>query len=174
MLVWAEGFEPPTDFSQNGMDANSQGRFPPQPEPVRIDRFIEKRFMVSPAYGDLPDGVLGMAKFTDVGVAELIVAKFLEDEPFERRRRTTLAHEAGHGLLHAYLFVLDHNEEPLFCDNSELKKPKFMCRENCGQWWEFQANKAMAALLMPRILEAARSIAFRSCTLTGFGASLYH
>jgi len=133
-------------------ELSRMGLFPSQPEPIRIDRFIEKRFKVSPTYQDLPEGVLGITKFTDVGVAEVIVAKFLEDEEDEHRIRTTLAHEAGHGLLHSYLFVLDYNEEPLFGDNSEAKKPKVLCRENSGQWWEFQANKAMGALLMPRSL----------------------
>ena len=36
---------------------------PSSPEPIRIDRFIEKRFSVSPQYEDLPDGVLGFTRF---------------------------------------------------------------------------------------------------------------
>jgi len=30
--------------------------YPSTPEPVRIERFIEKRFGVHPEYGELPDG----------------------------------------------------------------------------------------------------------------------
>jgi hypothetical protein len=136
---------------------------PSQPTAIRIERFIEKRFKVTPSYEDLPAGVLGMTKFTKKGVAEIIIAKFLEDEgsqTAERRIRTTLAHEAGHGLLHAYLFALESDEEPLFGDRNEPNKPKVMCRENSGQWWEFQANKAMGALLMPRKLTVEAATPF--------------
>jgi len=138
---------------------------PKQPEPIRIDRFIEKRFAVTPSYEDLTDGVLGMTKFGSRGVQEIIVAKHLEDEgsvAAERRIRSTLAHEAGHGLLHAHLFVLGQATQPLFGDHSDPNAPKVLCRDvpiggistsrYDGQWWEFQANRAIGALLMPKPL----------------------
>ena len=102
---------------------------PSKPAPIRIERFIEKRFKVSPSYEDLPDGVLGLTKFTDKGVREIVVSRALEEEGSEvaeRRIRTTLGHETGHGLLHSHLFVLALNEQPMFGDFSDPKKPKVL------------------------------------------------
>jgi hypothetical protein len=76
---------------------------PNNPEPIRIDRFIEKKFGISAEYEDLGDGILGMTQFGSKGVARIIVARSLDEEGTEvaaRQIRTTLAHEAGHGLLH--------------------------------------------------------------------------
>jgi len=50
------------------------GLYPSHPEPVRIERFIEKRFKVSPTYAELPDGVLGFTKFDTNGVREVVIA----------------------------------------------------------------------------------------------------
>jgi hypothetical protein len=44
------------------------GLLPSSPDPIRIDRFIEKRFNVSPQYEDLPPGVLGFTRFGKNGV----------------------------------------------------------------------------------------------------------
>jgi len=60
------------------------------------------------------------------------VAKHLEDEgtlAAERRIRSTLAHEAGHGLLHAHLFVLGKATQPLFGDSFRPNAPKVLCRD---------------------------------------------
>jgi hypothetical protein len=57
------------------------------------------------------------------------------------------------------------DEQPLFGDFSDPKKPKILCRDERsggsayrGQWWEYQANKAMGSLLMPEelVIEAAK------------------
>jgi len=136
------------------------GLCPAAPGPVRIERFIEKRFGVTPTYEDLGEGVLGLTRFNGQGVAEIVVAEALDSEGStvsERRIRTTLAHEAGHALFHTYLFVLAPRE-PLFGDASEPNKPKVLCREGAdgatpnryrGQWWEYQANCAIGGLLLP-------------------------
>jgi hypothetical protein len=142
------------------------GMLPAQPEPIRIDRFIEKRFGVSPSYEGLGDGILGFTKFGPKGVREVVVARALEDEgtqSAERRIRSTLAHEAGHGLFHAHLFVLEQNTRPLFGDYSDPAGPKVLCRDipigggesssrYDGKWWEFQANRAIGSLLIPKPL----------------------
>lgn len=84
-----------------------------------------------------------------------------EGEVAERRIRTTLAHEAGHGLLHAYLFALD--DKPLYLFDSDSHSDyQILCRDVQGEdrksraydgrWWEFQANRAIAGLLCPRTL----------------------
>src|ERR1035437_378680 len=85
------------------------GLLPANPEPIRIDRFIEKRFGVVPSYEDLPEGVLGLTRFGKNGVQEVVVANALDGDSSAtaaRRVRTTLAHEGGHCLLHTHLFVL--------------------------------------------------------------------
>jgi len=139
---------------------------PASPAPVRIDRFIEKRFNVAPEYDDLGEGILGLTVFGNKGVEAVIVARGLDAEGTkvsERRIRSTLAHEAGHGLLHAHLFVLQQKTQPLFGDFTDPSKPKILCRDVFisdsksksgydGRWWEFQANCVMGSLLLPRPL----------------------
>jgi hypothetical protein len=134
--------------------------------PIRIDRFIEQRFKVSPEYDDLTDGTLGLTVFGKTGVEAVIVAQALDSDGTQasgRRIRSTLAHEAGHGLLHAHLFVLQQSTKPLFGDFSDPSKPRILCRDVMisdskpksgydGRWWEFQANSMMGSLLLPRPL----------------------
>ncbi len=145
------------------MELRSVGLLPTTPEPVRIERFIEKRFGISPTYEGLPDGVLGFTKFGAKGVEEIVVAAALEEtggKANSRRLRTTLAHEAGHGLFHTYLFAQGAKPAALFEETDT--RPEILCRDVPGEqpaargydgrWWEFQANKAIGGLLLPRAL----------------------
>jgi hypothetical protein len=145
-------------------ELSNEGLLPDSPEPIRIDRFIEKRFKVSPQYEDLPDGVLGFTRFGKNGVKAVVISSALDAEGgkvAERRVRTTMAHEGGHGLLHAHLFALD--ELPLqFFDKDSHSGDQILCRDvhgdekkvhrYNGRWWEVQANRAMSGLLCPRPL----------------------
>jgi hypothetical protein len=147
------------------------GLLPNAPESIRIDRFIEKRFNVSPQYEDLPDGVLGFTRFGSTGVKAVVISAALDAEGGKvaaRRVRTTIAHEGGHGLLHAHLFAL--NEIPLHLfDQDSHSGDQILCRDvhgddkkvhrYDGRWWEVQANRAMSSLLCPRplVLEAMKS-----------------
>jgi hypothetical protein len=146
-------------------ELRAAGLYPATPAPIRIDRFIEKRFGVSPTYEDLGDGILGLTKFGSKGVQEVIVARSLDEDggkPAERRIRTTLAHEAGHGLLHAHVFLSMSKEQSLFGDYTDPKAPKVLCRDVTGttalrpgydgRWWEYHANRAIGAFLLPRPL----------------------
>jgi hypothetical protein len=140
--------------------------YPQAPSPVRIDRFVEKRFSITPEYADLPEGILGMTKFGETGVQGMTIARSLDEEgtvAAQRRIRTTLAHEAGHGLLHADLFGAATQEGSLFGDFSDPLEPKVLCRDvpsvsgsfrpgYDGRWWEFQANRTIGPLLMPLAL----------------------
>ncbi len=144
------------------------GLFPSEPGPIRIERFIEKRLKIVPKYEDLPEGILGCTKFGPKGVQEIIISRRLTEENSrvaERRVNTTLAHEAGHGLLHAHLFVLGQPPKSLFGGCVDPNEPKILCRQDTiegvqdrkkisygGQWWEFQANLAIGGLLLPRRL----------------------
>jgi hypothetical protein len=142
------------------------GLLPSSPEPIRIDRFIEKRFKVTPSYEELPEGVLGLTRFSHQGVSEVVVARALDEESSkiaERRIRTTLPHEGGHCLLHAHLFVSATPSHNLFGDFTDADAPKVLCRGELGQeacpgydgkWWEFQANLAIGGLLIPAALMA--------------------
>lgn len=140
--------------------------FPGKPEPIRIERFIEKRFGISPDYADLDDGVLGFTRFGPKGVESIVVARTLSEDGAKsssRRLNTTLAHEAGHGLLHAHLFVLKEQAASLFGAEYDPKSPRILCRDDAvaterrspgydGRWWEFQANKTIGAFLLPQKL----------------------
>jgi hypothetical protein len=142
-------------------ELRKEGLFPGSPEAIRIDRFIEKRFKVSPQYEELPAGVLGFTRFGKNGVKAVVISAALDAERgkvAERRVRTTLAHEAGHGLLHAHLFALDeiplhlfdkesHSGDQILCRDVQGDEPK--SRGYDGRWWEYQANRAMGSLLCP-------------------------
>ncbi len=145
-------------------ELRNEGLFPCAPEAIRIERFIEKRFRVSPQYEDLPAGVLGFTRFGKNGVKSVVISAALDAEGgkvAERRVRTTMAHEAGHGLLHAHLFALDEIPLHLF-DKDSHSGDQILCRDvqgdeqkasrYDGRWWEFQANRAMGGLLCPRPL----------------------
>lgn len=140
------------------------GCLPATPEPIRIDRFIEKRFNVVPEYDDLPDGILGYTRFSKKGVEAIVVAKALDTDGgkvADRRIRTTLAHEGGHGLLHAYLFAVEDASASFF-DSEPEDKDKILCRDVQGEssrqgrydgrWSEYQANRAIGGLLLPKKL----------------------
>ncbi len=155
-------YEPHEIESICTLELRAAGCLPGEPGPVRIDRFIEKRFGVVPEYEELPASVLGFSMFGEKGVEAIVVAKFLDedgDDVSQRRIRTTLAHECGHVLLHGGLFSLADRAPTLFGDAAD-ERPKVMCRDlpgvdadprrrYDGRWWEFQANAAIGALLLP-------------------------
>jgi hypothetical protein len=146
-----------SDFESICVEAlTSVELFPASPSPVRIDRFIEKRFKIQPTYAPLPQGVLGFTRFGTRGVEEIVISQTFDEEGTavaERRLRTTLAHEGGHGLLHAHLFALGERPDSLFAGELAPDGPKIMCRdEGSYRWWEYQANQAMGVLLLPQSL----------------------
>jgi hypothetical protein len=144
------------------------GLLPQTPSPINIDLFIEKRFKITPSYDELPSGVLGCTVFGSAGVKEIIASRTLAEEGIlvsERRVTTTLAHEAGHGLLHAHLFLIGGQQTSLFGNTKDVDGPKILCRGETieglqdrkvirydGRWWEYQANLAIGSLLLPRRL----------------------
>ncbi|MHB1756937.1 MAG: ImmA/IrrE family metallo-endopeptidase [Leptospirillum sp.] len=132
----------------------SVGLYPDKPEAIRIERFLEKKFGLSPEYDDLPEGVLGYTKFGLDGPEKVVLSVSLSDmgsKTSERRIATTIAHEAGHILFHAELFK-NHFRQPdgtrtVLCRDLLGESDKFS--NYSGRWWEHQANKAIGALLMP-------------------------
>lgn len=139
--------------------------------PIRVERFIEKRFNIVPSYEDLPVGLLGMTCFGQEGVQGVVIAKSLTEERStvaERRINSTLAHEAGHMLLHEDLFKAQSSDDTgaLFEEDLDTPRQRILCREDVlnlldgtrtrhrydGRWWEYQANMVIGALLLPRCL----------------------
>jgi hypothetical protein len=86
----------------------SQSLLPDKPEAVRIERFVEKQFNTLLRYEDLGPENLDCTIFNSSGGVEaILVSRSLEEQntiPARRRVRSTVAHEAGHGLLHGSLF----------------------------------------------------------------------
>lgn len=127
---------------------------------VDVDLVLLRGFDIEADYLNLPDGVMGRTRFYPDGRAFVEVSRALAEEA-ERdavarwRLRSTLAHECGHVGCHRSLFVRDVETLPLF-DMESREKPGIVCRNETvdepryrGEWWEFQANRCMGALLMP-------------------------
>lgn len=139
---------------------------PAVPEPIRIDRFIEKHFECRFAYEDIAEGVLGCTMFkADGGIALVAVSPSLDDGTVvgRRRFRSTAAHEAGHCLMHPILFMQNPDQMNLeYRENLDFGRRRIMCRSEDlagrggkrydGRWWEYQANRAIGGLLLPKPL----------------------
>jgi hypothetical protein len=149
-------------------EALTKGGFlPTTPEPIRIDRFVEKFFQCNTGYEDLPASTMGYSLFDGKGkVIEVRVSDKLEDgkRSSERRVRSTWAHEGGHCLLHPILFI-ETPGQPTFSQtegkNSNVEGRKIICRDNDikpagrsydGRWWEWQANRCIGGFLLPQKL----------------------
>lgn len=152
------------EIEQIFSDALAQtGLLPSKPSPIRIDRFIEKKFDVIVIHEPLTKGVLGFTEFGPAGVNAIHVGIPTSELHVQEDRRinSTLAHEAGHGLMHAQLFIEHFANDTLFQIHPHVTQTKILCRDEqdpqpqrkyAGHWWEFQANRAIGALLMPRKL----------------------
>jgi hypothetical protein len=142
------------------------GCFPAAPQPIEIDRFLEKFFEVRVVYDDLGEGAIGCTVFNRKGrVTGFLISTSIEADGTEsgkRRARATLAHEGGHGLLHPRLFMEDAGTGSLFGGTRD-ESPRILCRDQdvapvgakpaySGRWWEWQANRAIAGLLLPQKL----------------------
>jgi len=134
-----------------------QSLLPSYPAPIRIERFVEKEFKTALRYEDLGPDNLGCTIFNSSGAVEaILVSRSLEEQnttPARRRVRSTVAHEAGHGLLHGSLFIDSpalENKRRILCRSEDILVETQ--RSYRGRWWEFQANQAIGSLLLPRPL----------------------
>ena len=122
-----------------------QSLLPSRPAPIRIERFVEKEFKTALRYEDLGPDNLGCTIFNSSGAVEaILVSRSLEEQntiPAHRRVRSTVAHEAGHGLLHGSLFIYDHSpdfgesQRRILCRTEDILVETQ--RSNRGRWWEF-------------------------------------
>lgn len=143
-----------------------------------VDAFIEQHLGITPQFEALPRGVQGATDFFPDGRVEMRISAALsglaaEGEPgAENLMRTTLAHEAAHVLLHRVLFL--RQPEALFGRDTSRRE---LCRDvrpvgraYSGEWWEWQANRGMGTLLMPRSEVVSHTQAERSAGHEDTGA----
>ena len=121
-----------------------------------VDALLELHLGVVPEFTWLPRGVLGATEFTAKGDIRLQVSAELSlradrEGAAEKLMRSTLAHEAAHILLHRVLFLKESSDifgglasRSELCRSVGVPRPGYQ-----GEWWEWQANRGMAALLMP-------------------------
>ncbi len=130
----------------------------PQGSPATdVDLFIERRLGIVPEYVSLPRGVQGATEFSAGGTVRIQISAELslraELRPgAERLLRSTLAHEAAHVLLHRMLFLKESRAMfgGLHVRQELCRDVRFTGRGYTGEWWEWQANRGMAALLLPQ------------------------
>ncbi len=146
------------------------GLLPAEPGPVAIDQFCDLKWGKPEEYEEMKAGVLGAAAFTIAGFDHIAISAEIERDysPTGRRRvRSTTAHEIGHAILHEKLFIekmmFDQNQGLLFGEMERrpktAKEMRVVCRAGDifggvfqSPWYEVQANKYMAASLMPKPL----------------------
>lgn len=146
------------------------GVFPTAELPVvDLEKFIESHLRARlDQHAPLPPDVLGATEFVPGETPTIQINKALTDSADERsapgvygRWRATMAHEGSHILLHRVLFELNPDQGMLFDAARGSARPRLLrCLQRnivgrgSGDWREVQANRGMAALLMPASLFA--------------------
>ena len=134
---------------------------------VDIEAFLELHLSVKlDLYSELGANLLGVSGFA-AGLRPIVkISRTLTTQAHERlapggiigRWRATLAHEAGHVILHRRLVDVPRAQGLLFppCGDSQAEPVVTQCFERhiwfargTGDWKEVQANQGMASLLMP-------------------------
>ena len=157
----------------------------PSPENpiVEIERLVEQHLRAQlDLTAPLPAGVLGQTSFDRTGPIVVAVNRELTEEMEELattgslgRWRATLAHEAGHVILHRHLYYIDPRQGQLLETHAEAPTlMRCLSRDvsfasGSSDWREVQANQAMAALLMPQDLFL--QLAKKLCGEQSFGAT---
>lgn len=129
---------------------------------VDVDQILLESYSVTPDFGDVDSECLGRTSFEVDGSYTVRISRALADEATHsviarRRLRSTLAHECAHIVFHSRLHTV-HAGPSLFDDPPQAKA--VMCRKKAIEaspgerppWWEYQANRGMASLLLPRDL----------------------
>lgn len=138
------------------------GLLPKEPSPVEIELFVDMEFGFSYEFHDLGEDCLGLIYIGERGPERLLIHENLDapDDPVTNRRcRSTLAHECGHGLLHADLFIelWEHKKRTnSFEDSRRLitwrergENIEGNLSKSSPDWWEYQADRMISALLLP-------------------------
>lgn len=170
------------------------GLMPSPDDPVTdLERLIEGHLKAQlDQYAQLPEGVLGVTQFDVrrsplVSISSALTEAAEEDPPRPGqvgRWRATLAHEASHIFLHRYLFDPDMapltNRPPdptvagtavmrcLHRDVNDVSTQDWGRISRRRDWREVQANRGMAALLMPA--RTFKDVAFDQITKLGLNS----
>jgi hypothetical protein len=153
------------------VELRKAGLYPTVENPaVDIESLVERHVDADfDQYAPLPDNVLGEARFEPGERPKILISENLtraamdtEDAPpwCRSKWRMTLAHEATHVLLHRNLFPADKGQGMLFALDDETSDDgrhgtyqhleRNEVRRGPVDYREVQANKGMAALLMPK------------------------
>lgn len=159
-------------------ELRTAGLYPTMEQPaVDIERFIQRHMKAGlDQHADLGDGIGGAIEFGPARIKIFISRRLTEmaDEvdcpPGVRGRwRATMAHEATHGLLHRRVYETSPAQTSLFETTEEEEQgltQTIKCSDSdigfdlgAYDWREYQANRGMAAFLMPRqvFLEVAKA-----------------
>lgn len=156
-------------------DLRAHRLLPDRPREVDVDSLVQKLFGFTPTYRNPGEGILGYISFNEKKPDLIIIAEALAElgcNTTDRRRRSTLAHEIGHGRLHAGPFIELAQAKRSGFSTEYVRSPgtnqaAFACRtadirdlehaqppalSGLAQWErmaEWQANRYMAALLAP-------------------------
>lgn len=139
---------------------------------VDIESFIERHLKSSlDQHAELDHLVLGLTEFRPGVMPSVQINKDLTGSAMDAewcppgirgRWRATLAHEAAHIVLHRSLFEVDPAQMTMFAPATSPERLVFRClkrdvayRDGTRNWREVQANRGMAALLMPKTLFVA-------------------
>jgi hypothetical protein len=142
-----------------------------------LEAFVEQHLRVDlDQYATLPEGVLGMTEFGGSRQPKMYINSTLTEAADQvpprsgarGRWRATIAHEAAHVILHRYLYdpampsirsgdFRDPPEQPrvsgqllrVECLNRSIENGAATGSRTARDWREVQANRGMAALLMP-------------------------
>ena len=134
---------------------------------VDVEAFVERHLKASlDQYADLETHVLGLTEFRPGQEPHVRINKDLTESAMDSdwcppgvqgRWRATVAHEGAHVVLHRLLFEGDPAQMALFDASHSPQTLLFRClkrdvayRGRTTDWREVQANRGMAALLMPK------------------------
>ena len=165
--LWVEMSELEMAMEEQLRDANL---LPSVDAPVvDVESFLERHLMVElDQYAPLPAEILGLTEFRATQSPRVLINKDLTGSAMDAdwvppgspgRWRATLAHEAVHVILHRALFEFNVHQGLLFEERktSSHKGQMLRCLKRevqftarSADWKEVQANRGMAALLMPR------------------------
>lgn len=157
------------EIEEIAVDELRRASLTPTPsEPVvDLERLIEAHLHSDlDQYAPLPADVLGATEFVVGGKPRVQInadlTKSAESRPLSGtygRWRATMAHESAHVFLHRVLFELNPDQGLLFDADPTPSRPRLLrclhrniVGRGGGDWREVQANRGMAAVLMPASL----------------------
>lgn len=138
--------------------------WPAKPEPIALERYLQRRHGLEPEITELDPGLMGSADFTNPRQPVIRISTEIFNGP-KPRYRSTLAHEIGHLVLHASRFLDEEFLRALELRRRGLHRG-FACsatdideapRERVNKadplfHLEYQANLFMVAQALPRPL----------------------